>query len=271
LKLQGAIIVGVLLIFSGLMVISPAIAAPNENANSGSPEIERTIFIDRFLPVHDGPGSSGDETPCDVTSNKFRTISGGIKWLDFPVLYFVDGAGSGVGSAEAAVVRSFDVWDAENHGGGASNNFFDRTFTESEADITVKWESIDGDSGTLGYAIPTYIPSLKQIIFVEIVLDADDDWNVYGAIECGDRLSGFDIEDVTVHEIGHAIGFDHVKGKGDVFNTEYTYIIFDGETHKRTLGLGDQIGIETLYGGGGGDNGGDDGPDCTKSKSKKWC
>ncbi len=33
MKFRGAIIVGVILIFSGLMVISPAIAAPNENAN----------------------------------------------------------------------------------------------------------------------------------------------------------------------------------------------------------------------------------------------
>ena len=35
----------------------------------------------------------------------------------------------------------------------------------------------------------------------------------------------------------------------------YTYVIFDGETHKKTLGDGEKACIESLYGGGGGDDG----------------
>jgi len=231
------------------------------------PEVERTIFIDRYMPTHIDP--TIDLGACANTSNNFKKISGGVHWQEFPVKYHVDGTNSGIALplAEAAIERSFDVWDNEDHGGDA-NNFFDRTLNKAEAKITVEWATIDGPSGTLGFAITTYSPPLKQIISVEIVLDANDSWHVYSTVFCGSKPNGFDIEDVAVHEIGHAVGLAHVKGSEDVFNTEYVSIIFQGETHKRTLGLGEKDAMVSLYGDGGDGNGGNGGGGNCPPKSK---
>ena len=219
------------------------------------PEVERTIFIDRYMPTHIGP--TIDLGACANTSNNFKKISGGVHWQEFPVKYHVDGTNSGIASpvAVAAIERSFDVWDNEEHGGDVNDIFFTRTTNKAEAKITVEWDTIDGPSGTLGFAITTYSPPLKKILSVEIVLDKDDIWKVYASIVCDDQFDGFDIEDVAVHEIGHAVGLAHVKGSEDVFNTEYVSIIFQGETHKRTLGLGEKDAMVSLYGDGGGNGG----------------
>lgn len=222
------------------------------------PEVERTIFIDRYMPSDVGtPVDSGD---CFNTSHNFKKISGGVHWQEFPVLYFIDATESGItpALAVAAIERSFDVWDNEDHGGDPKN-FFDRTFDKTEADITVEWVPIDVSGGVLGRASIDYSPPLKKINFVKIILDKNDTWKVHDSVVCGIQDGGFDIEDVAVHEIGHAVGLAHVKGIEDLYNTEFASIIFQGETHKRTLGLGDKDAMDSLYGDGGDGNGGNGG------------
>lgn len=247
-----SIIVSILILGIGSMYSVYSVGPPT------GPEVERTIFIDRYMPSDED--TPVDDDACKITSNNFKKISGGVHWQDFPVIYFVDGTDSGIAPAlaVAAIERSFDVWDNEDHGGNA-NNFFDRTTIEDDADITVKWDAIDGPGKILGFASTNYSPPLKKMISVEIVLDANDSWHVYSTVFCDNQFDGFDIEDVAVHEIGHAVGLAHVKGSEDVFNTEYVSIIFEGETHKRTLGDGDKEAMESLYGDGGDGNGGNGG------------
>ncbi len=233
---------------------------------SSEPEIEKIIFIDRFKPTH-FPPSTTDGGACDNTSTNFKKITGGVKWKTFPVTYRIDIDPSfeqsnslTAAQAKAAIVRAFDTWDDEGHGGDSNGDFFAET--TGPANITVSFDPIDGPGGTLGFASLSYSPSSKSIFSVEIHFDSTDSWRNF-PLECGPQSDTpnnmeFDIENVAAHEIGHAIGFDHVNGGDDVYNTEYTYVIFEGETHKRTLGDGDRIGIASLYGNGGG-SGGDGG------------
>jgi len=249
-------------------VATQAIASPNENATT--PEIETITFIDKYRPVHEIPNIDTNLS-CEDTSNKFATISGGIKWKTFPVTYSIINPPN---TASANAVRdAFATWDAEDHGfapGDATMQFFDEDNTSPN--ITVSWTSMDGPGGTLGAASMSYYPSLKELISVRIFFDSDDTWTTSNAISCTEGTAGtFDVGDVVTHEIGHAIGFDHVNSPNSIYNTMYTYVILDGETHKKTLGDGERIGIESLYGTTTIEDPPEDGPDCSKSKSKKWC
>lgn len=274
-----------IIILGSITVLIALIAVGGINSNPSVtaakvPEIERIIFIDRFIPIDVAP-TTPDPGLCDNTSSKFKTISGGVHWQEFPVGYFIDTTNFvdpdglvNAQQAKEAVVRAFDTWDAEDHGGTAAKIFFEEVAV-ANADITVEWNTLDGEGGTLGVAGISFQPKAKKIVSAEIVLDSGDRWRNF-ALLCGSQgIDGsvleFDIEDVAAHEIGHAIGFAHVNGGDDVFNTEYVSVIFEGETHKRTLGLGDRDGMFSLYGDGGGDgNGGNGGGNCPpQSKSPK--
>jgi len=258
--MQKRIILGSVIIFISL------IAALSINSNptvegAGDPEIKKIIFIDKYRPIHAPTPGADDPGACSDTSDNFKTIAGGIKWKKFPVKYYIDSSGViGVTQAAAkqAVRDSFDVWDNEEHG-GKKGNLFEETTNPSEAKITVIWSPIDGSGGTLGDAGISYKPRGKEIVSVQIRFDSLDSWNIFNTIVCGNQGGGaFDIGDVGVHEIGHALGFDHVGSSADLFNTEYPSIIFLGETHKVTLGAGEKMALEFLYKGGG--SGDDDGP-----------
>jgi len=263
----GLLIITVLAVITISIAVSPlAIAVPNEN--SKIPEIETIIFIDKFKPL-DQISNVDITLTCEDTSNKFAKISGGVKWNAFPVTYSI---GTMPTDFADAVRDAFATWDAEDHGfasGDPNKKFFNEVATGGQ--ITVSFASIDGVGGALGSASFNYIPALKKIVSVRIVFDSSENWITSTAISCTEGAANTpDVGNVATHEIGHAIGFDHVKSPNSIYNTMYRFVILDGETHKKTLGDGERIGIESLYGTSV-DEPVDEGPDCSKSKSKKWC
>lgn len=294
-KLQAIMLVLVLVASVGaLSVMLPSAGLFMASAaNPGEPEVEKIMFIDRYKPTHSlgASDSDGDDPPCNTTSNSFKKISGGIKWdsTDFPVKYHINTANVGDinGDGNANTVQdknlagseidaAFGVWDSEEH---PSGSFFQKVANSNEAKITVSWQPVDGVGGTLAFASISYSPPLKRILSVQIVFDSNDNWRAADTFVCGNvegdlNILEFDLRNVAVHEIGHAVGLDHVNGGADVYNSLYTYILFELETHKSTLGDGDKTGIAMLYGDGGGDDGGDNGgggPPCSRNPDHPRC
>lgn len=223
-------------------------------AEEKAPELEKIVFIDYGRPGKDPPGrqqqeedihsgASGSTDPCGDGSSQYALKQ--IKWNRFPVSYHINANGvtSGVdrSTATQAIINAFNTIDNENHPGGT---FFTRVSDSSNAKIKVWWAAIDGSGGALARTTVWYNTATKVISKAEIVFDTGNKWFISSKSSCaGIAGSPFDIRNVATHEIGHAIGLGHAS------NTKLTMYgsAAQGETLKRSLGIGDQRGIDAIY------------------------
>jgi hypothetical protein len=216
-------------------------------------ELSKIVFIDYGKPGKDPPGKQQQEDihtgaststdPCGDGSSQYALKQ--IKWNSFPVSYNINpyAVTSGVDytAAKHAVVKAFNAIDNENH---PAVTFFTQTSDASNAKIKVWWASIDGSGGALARTTVWYNTATKAISKAEVVFDSGDKWFISSKWSCaGIAGSPFDIQDVATHEIGHAVGLGHVS---DTKLTMYGYAA-QGETLKRSLGIGDQKGIDAIY------------------------
>ena len=104
----------------------------------------------------------------------------------------------------------------------------------------VQWVTIDGVGRILATASVCINLVTRAIVGFVIEIDKEEPWTTSGV------STSFDVENVISHEFGHVAGLGHVNAPKDGCLTMYA-ISGKGETHKRTLGLGDQLGMDVLY------------------------
>ena len=126
-----------------------------------------------------------------------------------------------------AIQDAFDAWE----------NVADINFTyvdAASADISLSMESLAGS--TIGRATMSYwdfagVPDVMAS--ASIVFDSDETW-------APDGTGGLSLFAVALHEIGHAIGFDHATSTAE--------IMWESITSLDNLGAQDIAGAEYVYG-----------------------
>lgn len=217
-----------------IWLVSPSLAAPSQRVQAPTLEWVEETFIDYS---HAGPG------PHPTTeSNSFHTIQGGIHWFSgSSVEYKLEGTEAAVGG-NTAIETAEETWD-----GFITTRTFARNDTTSQTNPCtglpnkVVWASIDGAGNVLATASVCRNVATKAIGGFVVKVDTGDSWSIGGS------PTTFDVENVLSHEWGHVAGLDHTNAPKDGCLTLYRFAGL-GETQKRTLGLGDKLGMNKLYG-----------------------
>ncbi len=243
-------------------------------SDKGPPELEKIVFIHYYKPSHvSDPTNCNDACEGNDGDKTFRLISGGLKWPTLPIDYKIN-TSQFSNSEETAIKDSADTWDEalDFRSGSAINLFVDnpsRT-TKTQADAG----NNDGEniivtgnlaSNIIGVTSFWFNPATKEVVDADMVLNFDDfDWSTDDAGTAGEM----DVQNIVTHELGHFFVLDDLSSPKTSDLTMYGFSD-TGEIKSRTLGLGDELGVTKLYA--SSDTVEDNGPDCTKSKSKKWC
>ena len=117
---------------------------------------------------------------------------------------------------ETAVMGAFDAWAAIADLTFLQVTDFGEAFNapQQSGDIRLGGHAFDGQNGVLAHAY--LAPSNGISAAGDIHFDTAENWKI------GFSGAGFDIFQITAHEIGHAIGLDHTTVAASLMNQFYT-------------------------------------------------
>lgn len=211
--------------------------------------IERGVFIDP------APETAGAEHPSrrpggGTASELDPTyIYGGIHWADPFVHYKVRTAGSKLDpvAATGAVDSSFWSWQTQYNVLGRADQsdiWFVNDGAASSAGPAldganvVSWANMQGT--ILAATYYWYDSATLHLIETDIVFNGALRWSATG------ETRKYDVWNIGAHEAGHVLQLDDLYDARTAALTMYGYGT-KGETKKQTLGLGDMLGVESIY------------------------
>ena len=236
LLVLGVIIGGLVLGFSlpSMVAQGKPISAPNKIQ---APEIERGVFVDY------GYNSPPWYPPTEETDS-YRWAPR-ISWAMLPVevTVYTGGQPSGL-ETFSAIKAGFETWDASTnaslYGTITENATFGPRVVLYDGN-TVQWATIDGPGGIIGATYYWYYTATKKIVEFDMVLDKDEPWATDGT------STAFDVQNIATHEAGHTLVLQDLRSPRDGALTMHAFTWL-GDTLKRTLGIGDILGVEAIYG-----------------------
>ena len=141
-----------------------------------------------------------------------------------------------------AISASSETWDD-----ATGTELFDTPISTTNPVIigdgksTVGWGDLQ--PGVIAVTQLLYNPATKEIVEFDTILNTYYPWGNASAT----TNKVMDLQNIATHELGHACGLDDLRPPKDGELTMYAYSDYN-EIKKRTLGIGDILGIQELYG-----------------------
>ncbi|PKP59435.1 MAG: hypothetical protein CVT89_01280 [Candidatus Altiarchaeales archaeon HGW-Altiarchaeales-2] len=229
------------LIVSGCIAPLESVAPSSEKGNPkpelGTPTIEKITFI------HYAKSSGHSKPEWDDTEDDFKFIVGGIKWPNLPISYEVNPGDSGLDEdvVLGALTSASEEWDSWV----VADLFNIPTLTDKAAigyDYKNRVVWADLPEGIIAICHLWYIPPTKTIVEFDVEFNKLYPWSTTGESE------KMDLQNIATHEFGHN-GLNDLRPPKDWALTMYGWSGY-GDTEKQTLGYGDTLGIQELYGSG---------------------
>jgi len=233
------------LIVSGCSIPLKSVVPTSEKGNPkpelGTPTLEKITFIHYVKP------NDRSKPVWDDTVDMYKFMFGGIKWAD-TMQYEVNTAGSGGSGSDladddviAALSASLETWDTETPFELFNDNLLttEEDFDSGDRINRVTWEELPWENA-IAMCRFWFNPATKEILESDVVFSTGFDWSVSG------EPGKMDLQNIATHEFGHN-GLNDLYMSPGIALTMYGYSDY-GETDKQSLGIGDRLGIQELYG-----------------------
>lgn len=207
-----------------------------------------------FIHWKDGRVKTDRGKPVKLPSCYGFLTKSKVKWTVLPVSYVINPdnpQGLEPGFIGREVSSSAETWD-----GAVSKELMNDVYSTGNVQYRVqdsKNAIVFGDYATEGVIAVTtvwYRPITKQIVEFDILFDTDYRWGdalSTSTTDPFDPAAVMDLQNIAIHELGHALGLADVYQDACSLVTMYGYSDYE-ETQKRSLEAADIKGLQTLYG-----------------------
>ncbi|MBS7633883.1 hypothetical protein KEJ34_00020 [Candidatus Bathyarchaeota archaeon] len=138
----------------------------------------------------------------------------------------------------SAITAAVNTWDSQT----SAAVFSYKGTTSRSAGKRDGYNVIDWGPYRAGVIAVTYIWYVGDMI-----IETDTRMNTYYKWSLSGEAKKMDVQNIMTHEFGHWCGLDDLYDAECYWLTMYGYADY-GETYKRTLGLGDILGLKCIYG-----------------------
>jgi len=236
------------LIVSGCIAPLESVAPTSEKGNPkpelGTPTIERGVFVNYG---YDSPPWYPPEEETDSYRWGPRIYWASEDLLIDITVYTEDEPISGTFDA---IETGFTAWDDETGTSLYSLITEDSGFgpgVAPDGENTVQWAEIDGPGRIIAVTYYWYSTATKQMVEFDIVLNKEEPWAIYEVEDIPEAGEKYDVQSVATHEAGHTLVLQDLRSPKDGALTMHAYTWL-GDTLKRTLGSGDILGVQAIYG-----------------------